>query len=101
MVKTMNIILLVKMYRLLQRLYPVVWINGSMVIRMDDRREPEGVTLLSETPTYIVRFTIYPDLNLVMNGIRILKNNEVALNFRFIYFMTYTVYFPRINTFVT
>ena len=35
-------------------------------------------------------FMIYPDLNLVMNSIRIL-NDEITLNFRLIYFMTYTV----------
>jgi len=44
---------------------------------------------------------IYPDLNLVMNSIRILNDNEISLNFRLIYFMTYTVQFPRIYTFVT
>ena len=44
---------------------------------------------------------IYPDLNLVMNSIRILNNKEIALNFRLIYFMAYTVQFPWINTFVT
>ena len=41
---------------------------------------------------------IYPDLNLVMNNIRILNNNEILLSFRLIYFMTYTVWFPRIYT---
>jgi len=39
---------------------------------------------------------IYPDLNLVMNSIRVLNNNEISLNFGLIYVMTYTVYFPRI-----
>jgi len=33
---------------------------------------------------------IYPDLNLVMNSIRIL-NDEISSSFRLIYFMTYTV----------
>ena len=33
----------------------------------------------------------YPDLNLVMNSIRILNNNEILLSFRLIYFLTYTV----------
>ena len=28
---------------------------------------------------------IYPDLNLVMNSIRILNNNEISLSFRLIY----------------
>ena len=50
---------------------------------------------------YIVRFMIYPDLNLAMNSIRILNNNEISFCFRLIYFMTYNVQFPRINTFVT
>ena len=50
---------------------------------------------------YPVRFMIYPNLNLVMNSIRILNNKEISLNFRLIYFMTYTVQFPWINTFVT
>ena len=50
---------------------------------------------------YIVRFMIYPYLNLVTNSISILNNNEISLNFSLIYFMTYTVLFPRINTFVT
>ena len=44
---------------------------------------------------------IYPDLNLVTNSIRILKDNEISLNFRFIYFRINTVYFPGINNFVT
>jgi len=35
-----------------------------------------------------------------MNSIRIL-NNDISLKFRLIYFMTYTVQFLRINTFVT
>jgi len=43
---------------------------------------------------YPVRFMIYPNLNLVMNSIRILNNKEISLNFRLIYFMTYTVQFP-------
>ena len=34
---------------------------------------------------------IYPDLNLVMNNIRVLNENEISLNFRLIYFMIYTV----------
>jgi hypothetical protein len=34
---------------------------------------------------------IYPDLNLVMNSVRILNNKEISLNFILIYFMTYTV----------
>jgi len=45
-------------------------------------------------------FMMYPDLNLVMNSIRILSNKEISLNFRFIY-TTYTVQFPRTYTFVT
>ena len=49
----------------------------------------------------LLRLTIYPDLNLVMNSIRILHDKEISLNFRLIYVMTYTVQFPRINTFVT
>ena len=44
---------------------------------------------------------IYLDINLVMNSIRILNNNKIWLNFKLIHFMTYTVQFPRINTFVT
>ena len=28
---------------------------------------------------------IYPDLNLVMNSVRILNNNEISLSFRLIY----------------
>jgi len=36
-------------------------------------------------------FMIYPDLNLVMNNIRVLNENEISLNFRLIYFMIYTV----------
>jgi len=36
---------------------------------------------------YIVSFMIYPDLNLVMNSIRILNDNKISLNFRLIYFM--------------
>jgi len=40
---------------------------------------------------YVVRFMIYPDLNLVMNSIRILNNNEISLSFKLIYFRTYTV----------
>jgi len=44
---------------------------------------------------------IYSDLNPVMNNIRILNDNVISLNFRFLYFMTYTVEFPRICTFVT
>jgi len=42
---------------------------------------------------YIVRFMIYPDLNLVMNSIRILNNNEISLSFGLMYeyVMTYTV----------
>ena len=39
----------------------------------------------------LLYFMIYPELNLVMNSIRILNNNEISLIFRFIYFMTYTV----------
>ena len=31
---------------------------------------------------------IYPDLNLGMNGITILNDKEISLNFRFIHFMT-------------
>jgi len=34
---------------------------------------------------------IYPDLNLGMNGITILNDKEISLNFRFIHFMTYAV----------
>ena len=34
---------------------------------------------------------IYPDLNVVMNSIRMLNNDEISLNFRFIYFITYSV----------
>jgi len=34
---------------------------------------------------------IYPDLNLVINSIRILNYNEISLSVRLIYFMTYTV----------
>ena len=34
---------------------------------------------------------IYSDLNLLMNSIRILNDNEISLNFRLIYFMTYPV----------
>jgi len=44
LVKTMNTILLVKMYRLIRSLAPVVCMNGSVMIRMDDIRKPEGVT---------------------------------------------------------
>ena len=40
----MNIILLVKMYLLLRYIAPVAWLIGSVMIRMDDRRKPEGVT---------------------------------------------------------
>jgi len=40
---------------------------------------------------YIVRFMIYPYLNLVMNRIRILNNNEISSSFRLIYFITYTM----------
>jgi len=49
----------------------------------------------------LLGFMIHPDLNRVMNSIRILNNNEISLNFRLIYFTAYTVQFPRINTFVT
>ena len=34
---------------------------------------------------------IYPELNLVMNSIRIMNNKENSLSFILIYFMTYTV----------
>ena len=47
----------------------------------------------------LLGFIIYPDLNLVKNSIRILNNNEISLNFRLIYFMTYTVQFPLIKYF--
>ena len=47
----------------------------------------------------LLGFMIYPDLNLVMNNIRILNNNEISLNFRLIYFMNYTVQFPLIKYF--
>jgi len=33
-------------------------------------------------------FMIYPDLNLVMNSIRILNNNEISLNFRAVPLLT-------------
>jgi len=33
----------------------------------------------------------HPDLNLVMNSIRILNKNEISLSFRLIYFVSYTV----------
>jgi len=36
-------------------------------------------------------FMIYAHLNLVMNSIRILKNNVISLSFTLIYFITYTV----------
>ena len=49
----------------------------------------------------LLGFMIYPDLNLVMKSIRTLNKNEITLNFRLIYFMTYTVQFPRICTFMT
>jgi len=45
-------------------------------------------------------FFIYSYLNLVMNSVRILNNSENSLSFRLMYFMTYTVQFPGINTFV-
>jgi len=32
------------MYRLIRCLAPVVWMNESVMIRMDDIRKPEGVT---------------------------------------------------------
>ena len=32
---------------------------------------------------------IYPDINLVMNSIIILNYNEISLNFRLTYFITY------------
>ena len=44
---------------------------------------------------------IYPELNLVMNSIRILNDKEISLNFRLIYFMAYIMWFPRVYTFVT
>ena len=44
---------------------------------------------------YIVGFVLRPDLNLVMNSIRILNDNEISLSFRLIYFMTYTVYLSQ------
>jgi len=39
----------------------------------------------------LLRFMIYPDLNLGMNCIIILNDKNISLNFRLIYFMTYTV----------
>jgi len=37
---------------------------------------------------HIVGFMIYPDLNLVMNSIRILNSNKISLYFRLIHFKT-------------
>jgi len=41
--------------------------------------------------TILLGFMIYPERNLVMNSIRVLNDKEISLNFRLIYFMTYTV----------
>ena len=50
-----------------------------------------GTAFTVNNDCYIARFMIYPDLNLVMNSIRILNDNEILLNFGLIYFMTYSV----------
>jgi len=57
------------------------------------KKYSENHTHLEVTVTMvlIVRFMIYPDLNLVMNSVRILNNKESSLKFRLIYSMTYTV----------
>ena len=39
---------------------------------------------------------IYPDINLLMNNIRILNNKDISLSFILIYFMTYSYSFLKL-----
>ena len=39
---------------------------------------------------YIVWFMVYPDLNLVMNSIRILNNNDISLLFGILWLILYS-----------